>query len=121
MKSLGLCPHRTKDDLHEPILAEIVEVERRCGFEFTITRSCYCPECNKKVGGAPHSAHMKESHACGKSKAYDISVENSNQRFLIVKNAIDRGFVRIEVRDTWIHLDGGLEADGFGQNVIFLK
>ena len=113
------CPHRTADDVDPKILILIARLEEICGFQFFITRGCYCPECNARVGGTTHSAHMKESHKSSTGKAIDISISDNHQRFMIVKAAILLGVSRIEDRDTWVHLDIGLIDDGFAQQVMF--
>lgn len=61
-----------------------------------------CKKYNKKVGGKPNSAHRRGTAA-------DIKCTNSTMRYLIIKYALEAGFKRIGVYDTFIHLDVDVE------------
>lgn len=66
--------------------------------DFVITSGLRSVEHNKKIGGSPTSSHLK-------GLACDIACSNSTERLLIIKTALDAGFVRIGVAKDHIHLD----------------
>lgn len=64
---------------------------------------------NKAVGGAKNSAHLR-------GKALDLWAENDNERFLLVKRAIEIGVVRLGIYKSHVHID----IDGtLPQNVMW--
>lgn len=57
-----------------------------------------CKERNIDVGGSLNSAHCRGTAA-------DIKCDNSTDRYILVRLALELGFDRIGVYETWIHLD----------------
>ena len=94
-------------------------LQAQAGFELYIHSGARCITCNIKIGGAPHSAHLPDSHEDKRACALDIGFKNSHEKFLIGKYAYELGIKRIEFRDTWIHIDMGKETAGYGQEVSF--
>jgi hypothetical protein len=86
------------------LIDKLEELRTRCGFPFIVTSGYRTPSYNATVPGASrNSAHTR-------GLAVDISIIDSNQRFMIVFHAIHIGFNRIEIgtkRDIklWVHLD----------------
>ena len=68
------------------------------GIPFIIVSGYRCPQHNKSVGGARHSAHMD-------GYAVDIKVKNSVERFTILSALLRAGFKRIGIYKSWIHAD----------------
>ena len=82
-----------------PDLVEMLE--RLCelyGKKITLNSVSRCPKHNADIGGSPTSSHLK-------GLAADMSVLSSRERFKIVELIYLVGFDRIEVKDTWIHVD----------------
>ena len=68
------------------------------GKSMKVTSSCRCKKHNEEVGGKDTSSHLK-------GVADDISASNATEKFLIVKAAMDAGFKRIGVGNTFVHVD----------------
>jgi len=64
---------------------------------------------NLKIGGVPNSAHVI-------FQAADIKVNNSHDRFLLLKLALQVGFNRIGINKNSLHLDVSKSGP---QNVIW--
>lgn len=72
------------------------------GIPFVINSGCRCPNYNKTVGGKPTSDHITdEARSC---EGVDIRCSNGSARFKIINAALDAGFTRIGIADTFIHL-----------------
>jgi zinc D-Ala-D-Ala carboxypeptidase len=65
---------------------------------FEITSGYRCKEHNEEVGGVADSAHTK-------GKAADIKAIGSVTRYSILEAVIVRGFKRIGIGKTFIHVD----------------
>lgn len=76
--------------LDEKLLEMLTELERRLNFELVIT-SLGRPD-------PPTSAHARWLAA-------DIHVEDSRQRYWLVRSALLEGFARIGIYDRHVHLD----------------
>ncbi|WP_347852088.1 D-Ala-D-Ala carboxypeptidase family metallohydrolase [Planktomarina sp.] len=74
------------------------ELREKCGFPFTITSGyrdrTHSVEAKKKKVG---------QHVLG--IAADIAVADGNQKYVIIKNAMEMGFGGIGVANTFIHVD----------------
>lgn len=66
------------------------------GKPLVVTSGYRCPEHDKAIGGSGN-------HTTG--FAVDLSVTDSNLRYLVVKTALELGFTRIGVARAFIHLD----------------
>lgn len=81
------------------------------GIPYKITSGYRDPAHNAAVGGVNGSSHTL-GIGC------DISAVSSNQKFLIIKGAIQAGFNRIGIYADHIHLDCG-HAPSFPQDVLW--
>jgi hypothetical protein len=68
------------------------------GLPFKITSGYRTKERNKLVGGVRNSSHLV-------GRACDISVQNGNERYIILNALIKAGFRRLGVAKTFIHCD----------------
>lgn len=86
------------------------KIRKQCGFAFTINSGFRTPAHNATVGGKSESAHTD-------GLAVDIAVQDSRQRFLIIKYALENGIKRVGVAKTFVHLDYSI---GLPQEVAWL-
>jgi uncharacterized protein YcbK (DUF882 family) len=90
---------------------ETLEQSRQAtNLTYEIASGCRCNQHNNDVGGSLNSAHLR-------GKAADIKCIASFMRYRMVSDLIKR-FRRIEVRDSWIHVD--IDST-LPQDVLFLK
>jgi len=93
-----------RDHVHPPQqiddrLVMMLDIARgQAEVPFVITSGYRCPGYNQEVGGALDSAHIK-------GLAADIAIENSRERFLILRSLIYVGFKRIGIAEDYIHVD----------------
>ncbi len=80
------------------------------GIPFYINSGYRTEAHNLKVGGKPHSSHLK---CC----AADIKVKDSRSRGLILSALYKAGFNRIGIAKTFIHVDDDQDKD---QDVVWL-
>lgn len=80
------------------LVAKLEMIRDAVGFPLVITSGLRCESYNRKVGGAPQSAHKL-------GKAVDIRVAVSANRFALVRAAIQGGICRIGVGRDFVHLD----------------
>jgi len=73
------------------------------GRAIKINSGCRCARHNSKIGGVMGSAHCPDIH--GETHAVDIACSNSHDRFLLLQAGLDAGFVRVELKGTWLHFD----------------
>lgn len=94
----------TGDTLNlDPVFRQELEsMEYVTGIRFHVTSGKRTPEHNSdpKVGGVKNSAHTEDPCV-----AADIDCQVSWHRYVILKEAISRGFKRIGIGKTFIHLD----------------
>lgn len=79
------------------------------GIPFKINSGYRTIEHNEKVGGKPNSSHIV-------GKAVDISIQDSRERWIILKALINAGFSRLGMGNTFIHVDSDDYKDG---NVVW--
>ncbi len=87
-------------DSIDPTLVNMLQDSRDAtALTYVIASGCRCEKHNasKEVGGRPNSAHLR-------GRAADIKCVASQMRYKMVKDLIER-FNRIEIRDSWIHVD----------------
>ncbi len=85
-------------DSIDPKLVNMLQESRDAtALTYEIVSGCRCEKRNKQVGGKPNSAHLR-------GKAADIKCVGSQMRYKMVQDLIRR-FRRIEIRDSWIHVD----------------
>lgn len=87
-------------NLHPDFLLELTAMEQELRLPFHITSGYRAPEHNATVGGVSGSAHTQLP-----CRAVDIACTQSGARFAIVGAALQRGFTRIGIGETFIHLD----------------
>lgn len=90
----------TSENKIDPHFVECLDHLRDvCGFSFIITSGYRSPnhslEKNKPNGPGMHAQGL----------AADIKVRNGDERFTLVKNAIDMGFKGIGVEKDFVHVD----------------
>lgn len=95
-KPYEFSPH--EDKMSPKLLSMLDEVRHIAGVPMVITSAYRDPEHNRRVGGASNSAHLRGT-------AVDIRVHDGRSRYLILAAAIQVGFHRIGVGNTFIHLD----------------
>lgn len=72
--------------------------------QMAITSGARCPAYNASVGGVKSSTHLS-------GLAVDISCNNNNNRYKMLKILIENGIKRIGVGKTFLHLDIATEPD----------
>jgi len=80
------------------LLEMLDSLRDRYGKPLRITSGYRTAEHNAAVGGVPDSSHMR-------GYAVDIAATSSRERHDIIKLAMEVGFDRIGVANTFIHLD----------------
>ena len=89
-------PHA--DKMNPELLRMLDQVRHLAGVPMVITSAYRDPEHNRRVGGASNSAHLRGT-------AVDVGITDSVSRYLILAAAIQVGFRRIGVGNSFIHLD----------------
>ena len=74
-----------------------------------------CPECNKAIGGALNSAHIR-------GIAFDVHYDNDSELFVILKHMLSNGIsvTRMGIGKTYVHFDIGSDKDGYKQEITWL-
>ena len=92
------CQETGKNKMSHPFLHRLDELRERCGFPFTITSG---------YRSSTHSAEVKKTtvgqHVLG--VAADIAVRDGNQKYVLIKHAMEMGFGGVGVANTFIHVD----------------
>ena len=98
-------------DSIDPTLVNMLQDSRNAtALTYVLASGCRCKKHNKEVGGKPNSAHLR-------GNAVDIKCITSQMRYRMVQDLIRR-FRRIEIRDSWIHMD--IDST-LPQDVLFLR
>lgn len=84
--------------MNEETLMMLDKAREIAGVPFKINSGVRTEEHNEKVGGKPNSAHTR-------GYAFDIHVQSSRHRMLILSALIEVGFNRIGIAKTFIHAD----------------
>lgn len=82
----------------EYLIADLQALRNACGFPFPVTSGARCAKHNASQGGAVKSLHV-QGQAC------DIAIINSEQRYKLISQALNRGFHGIGISDKFVHLD----------------
>lgn len=69
---------------------------------YIITSGCRCENHNRKEGGSETSSHLANEKP---STAWDLRVNTSFERFMILRGLIDAGFTRLGIAKNFIHVD----------------
>ena len=92
------CRHTGENNMEADFVQALDSLRSRCDFPFHITSGYRSPthpvEAKKNVPGT-HSQGI----------AADIAVFNSEQRYILVVNAIKMGFTGIGIGDGFVHVD----------------
>ncbi len=95
-----------------PFVLKIYAARIIAGIPFSFSSFFRCKKHNKKIRGAPGSAHPL-------GVACDIRCTNSRKRFIIMDALIKVGFQFIEVANKHIHVDDKVRPGG--QRIIWGK
>ena len=76
----------------------IDQIRQETGIAMKINSGYRTKQHNLEVGGKPDSAHTQ-------GFAVDILVLSSQDRFTLIKKALDKGITRIGIGSTFLHLD----------------
>lgn len=79
-------------------MKKLIKARINANTAFIITSGYRTKDHNKKVGGVADSAHTK-------GLAADVLARTSHIRYKIVRAALQAGFTRIGIAETFIHLD----------------
>lgn len=90
-------------------LIKLEIAQRFAEMKFKYNSAIRCKRHNKAIGGSETSSHLK-------GFAVDIKVNNSRERFIILKSLIKAGFTRIGIYSNFIHVDYDQDKD---QEVIW--
>ena len=97
-----------EDNMKEEFLIKMDEARELAGIPFIINSAYRSPSHPESIKN-PTSSHIK-------GLAFDISVKDSRQRFIILDALLKVGFTRIGIADTFIHVDLDLDKS---QKVIW--
>lgn len=84
--------------MQQDFINALDDLRERCGFPFKITSGYRTSEHNKEVEGKESSAHLS-------GWAADVACRTSRQRHKLLYWAFARGFKRIGISPTFVHLD----------------
>ena len=104
------CPCCQKNQTTIGFIQKLQIARSRAGISFVINSGYRCKKHNKEVGGVIDSAHLK-------GLAADIKTLLPIDTYEIVSALIKAGFPRIEICQTWTHVD----TDNNKPYGIFLK
>jgi len=96
-------------DMNLTFIEKLTMVRKIYNKPIIITSGLRTIKHNKEVGGKDNSAHLR-------GHASDISIANSNDRYLLLKALYKIGFNRIGVAKTFIHVDDDISLP---QNVLW--
>ena len=91
-------------NLYPDLMAILVELEVRMGFELTINSGYRDPGHNEDVGGVPDSEHTLDP-----SKAADVFCQRSVTRYKMLQELYAMNVKRIGIGKTFIHV--GISRD----------
>jgi len=92
------CPCCGKADIDKNAINRLERARMYAGIPFKLNSAVRCVLHNSDVGGVDSSAHVK-------GYAFDIAVDNSQDRFIILWALAKAGFNRIGIANTFIHVD----------------
>ena len=102
------CRHCGENHMDDHFMQQVIAIRERLGFGFPVSSAYRCPE-------HPVEARKESPGAHTSGKAIDIRV-SGKRAYLLLKMALDAGFIGIGVNQTgahdqrFIHLDMWLEG-----------
>lgn len=102
-------PSCKMQDMQPEFLSLLDRVREKAGIPLVLNCAYRSREWDKSQGRSGNSAHTR-------GKAVDIRCNTSENRYKIIKAALECGICRIGVGSNFIHLDND---DSLPQNVIF--
>ncbi len=87
------------------LIHQLNRVRELYGKPMIVNSGCRCRNHNSHVGGSANSEHLIGTAA-------DIKCDNSHDRYLLIKYAIQVGFTRIGVSKNFIHLGVSTQHPG---------
>ncbi|MCZ7404492.1 MAG: D-Ala-D-Ala carboxypeptidase family metallohydrolase [Candidatus Methanoperedens sp.] len=88
-----------KDDINKDFVDLLQSLRNTLSRSMKIVSGVRCEKHNKEVGGVPGSAHTK-------GLASDIECTDGEYRFYLLQAIFTtRLFQRVEIKDSWIHID----------------
>lgn len=91
-------PPCSKSDMHATTIARLNRMREIAGIPFVLNCAYRSPEHDKAKGRSGTGAHTL-------GRAVDIRCNNSATRYKIITAALEAGFTRIGVADTFVHVD----------------
>lgn len=85
-------------DMDSEFMKKLQQARDLWGKEMVILSPFRCAEWNKKVGGAPHSMHLK-------GRAVDIAYHDSESLYRLIRIFMGLGFNGIGVSRSFLHVD----------------
>lgn len=92
------CPCCGQNKMNQAVKDSLDSARHDAGIPFIITSGYRCKKHNTEVGGSEFSSHMNGT-------AVDISVLNSQHRYIILVTLLAEGFNRIGIGSNFIHAD----------------
>ena len=89
------CRHCGQVLLNQDLVPTLERIRARYGRPMMVVSGYRCPEHNAKIGGGPE-------HLDG--QAADIAITNSQERFELIKAAIEEGIKRIGPDEGFVHI-----------------
>jgi uncharacterized protein YcbK (DUF882 family) len=86
---------------HKTLIAKLDTIREKLGKPMIVTSGNRCYEWNKAVGGSVNSLHLPQNGF----RAADISCSDSQDRYLLIKYAIEVGGLSVGINPKFIHFD----------------
>jgi hypothetical protein len=96
-------PGSGEDNMNMKFIAKLYKARIKAGIPFVISSGYRTPERNEILKKRGYKVSNNSPHLRG--NASDIKIENSFQRFIILKALFDVGFKRLGFGDGFIHCD----------------
>lgn len=102
------CEHGSWESINPETKRLIADLESKLGRSMSSNSGYRCPDCNRAVGGAQNSAHIR-------GQAFDINCDSDKDRAELIEAVI---FLRpmdfrIGIAKTFVHIDTGRAEDGY--------
>lgn len=91
------------NNIDNSIIYAALEIEAQTKRKIKITSGFRCKKYNKKILGAPNSAHCPDTE--GKSYALDIHCNDSKRRYELLNAILNIKIGRIGIYENHIHID----------------